>query len=498
MAEKTNPILKTENLLKILDHLHTAVYIVDKDGSFAYINEAAEKLEHIRKEDAVGRKLVDVYSLTDFEKGMDSPTLDCLNNGVIHIDENLEWYTNDGTAVNALVSAVPFDESDPDAGVFSTAENIADLRERLYGIAAFHKKSSYRLNNKMLKNGTNYVFNDIVGKSEAILSTITIARRFAEKKAPVMIYGETGTGKEMFAQSIHNASPYVSGPFVPINCAAIPDTLLESMLFGTVKGAFTGAVDSPGLFEKAEKGTIFLDEINSMPIQLQAKILRALQEKEVQRIGDSKIRKINCRIISATNKRPEEAIREGELREDLFYRLSTGVIWLPSLKERIGDLRLLIDYFIDKANADFGTHVEGISDDFYRLLEEYYWPGNVRELQNIIESAINLTTDNDRLLDIQHLPTYLKKHFAKEIQRMPNAALIFSTRGEEKYNQAPMINFDRDINTMVDDYEKSLIELALSGVRGNLTKCGEKLGISRQALTFKCKKHHIDPEKYKK
>ena len=201
----------------------------------------------------------------------------------------------------------------------------------------------------------------------------------------------------MFAQSIHNASSSVSGPFIPVNCAAIPENLLESILFGTVKGAFTGAVDSVGLLEKAENGSVFLDEINSMPIALQAKILRALQEKEVQRIGDSKTRKINCRIISATNKLPSEAIRDGEMREDLFYRLSTGMILIPPLRERGDDLELLADYFIAKCNEEIDATVTSMSPELKRLLKSYYFPGNCRELANIIESAMNMTIEGENI-----------------------------------------------------------------------------------------------------
>lgn len=501
MKDYENSILSKKNLLTILENLRTAIYIVDGDGKLVFINDAALELEHFDKEVVMGKHLEDIYEYTVFQKGYDSPTLECVKTGVAIPEKNLEWYAQKSTVVNAFVSATPFTNEDGSwDGAFSTAENIDALRTRLNELGTFKKKTSFRLKTKQLKNGTSYVFNDIVGESDAMKSTVTIAKRFASKQAPVMIYGETGTGKELFAQSIHNASQCFSGPFVPINCAAIPETLLESMLFGTVKGAFTGAIDSPGLFEKAEGGSIFLDEINSMPIMLQAKLLRALQEKEVQRIGDNKIRKINCRIISATNKLPEEAIHDNEMREDLFYRLSTGMLWIPSLKERNGDLSLLIDYFIDKANDELHTNIEGISSELEKLLKEYYWPGNVRELANTIESAVNMTYDNDRILDVQHLPTYLKKHFARELTQLPNAAQIFTVRekDERKFKQFPTMDFDTDINTMVNQYEKNIIELALSGSRGNLSKCGEKLGISRQTLTAKIKRHHIDIAKYKK
>lgn len=494
-------IFTVENLLYIIEHLHTAVYIVNEKEQFVYINKAAEKSENLNKADILNKRLVDVYTQTDFRKGLNSPTLDCLRTGRTCEDDNLEWYDSSGASINALITVLPLANGNHKKGVFCLGDDIKEMRQRLNRFANYQRKTIYRLNKKRMKNGTNFIFNDIVGQSEALKSTIITARRFAEKNAPVMIYGETGTGKELFAQSIHNASKFNMGPFVAINCAAIPETLLESMLFGTVKGAFTGAVDSPGLFEKAENGSIFLDEINSMPIVLQAKILRALQEKEVQRIGDTKTHKINCRIISATNKTPHDAIRDKELREDLFFRLSAGIIWLPALRERPGDLKLLVDYFIDKANEELQTNIAGMSDKLYSMLKNYSWPGNIRELSNIIESAVNLTSDGETLLDIQHLPTYLKKHFAEEIIQMPNAAQIFSTSSDSNkiltHNNTIMMNFDTDFSTMVKDYERNIIELALLSTKGNLTKSGEKLGLSRQTLTAKIKKLNINPEKYK-
>ncbi|MDO4542477.1 MAG: sigma 54-interacting transcriptional regulator [Bacillota bacterium] len=492
-----SPVTK-EVLLDILECFHAGVYIVDKDGALVYLNKAAERIDNLKREEALGKYLTDNYRSTIFQEGYISPTIAALQSGKPHVYENLEWYRSDGTAVNAITSTYPIIENGEIIGAFALSENINDLKNFLIRHGAFQRKRSYPLSSKTMKNGTQYVFNDIVGGSEAIKSAVTVARRFASKKMPVMIYGETGTGKEMFAQSIHNASPYVSGPFVAVNCAAIPENLLESTLFGTVKGAFTGAVDSPGLFEQAENGSIFLDEINSMPITLQAKILRALQEKEVQRIGDSRTRKINCRIISATNKQPDEAIKNNHLREDLFYRLSTGMLWLPPLRERPEDLDILLDFFIEKINREISSTITSISPSLHSLFQEYPWPGNIRELANIVESSINMTADGEIVLDVQHLPDYLKQHFKNEIAAMPNAVQVFSVENKKEYNTPTALHFYSDINTMVDQYEKELLNFALLSTNGNLTKCGKKLGISRQSLTVKLKKYGIDHKKYKK
>ena len=490
-------LLNVNFFMEIFERLHVAIYVADRDGKMVYLNRAAKRLDHL-DDDVIGKNLADIYSNTVFREGMNSPTLDALQTGNPHIYENLEWYLKDGTTVNAITSTYPVREGDDIIGVFALSEDVDRLKAFLIKHGAFKQKISYRFRNKTMKNGTQYVFDDIIGKSELMKNTIVMARRFAAKKLPVMIYGETGTGKEMFAQSIHNASPYKAGPFVPINCAAIPENLLESMLFGTVKGAFTGAIDHAGLFEKADGGSVFLDEINSMPLMLQAKILRVLQEKEVQRIGDSKTRKINCRIISATNKLPSEAVRNNELREDLYYRLSTGMVWIPSLRERNEDLSLLMDYFIEKANAELNATILSVSPDLDRLFHAYDWPGNVRELSNAIESSMNMTLDGETILDLRHLPTYLKRHFSEELMGMPNAEEVFSVRNDEMSPAAPIVHFHGNINDMVDSYEKELIQFALRATKGNLSRCGEKLGISRQSLSVKLKKHGIDPKVFKK
>lgn len=490
-------------LYQILDQLHEAVYLIDENGVVTYVNEAATLLERLDYSQMIGKTISDIYSFTDIREEKNAPSLNVLRSGVAQIDENIEWFTRDGIMVNAITSSYPLFNGDGGSekpvGTFSISENISDLKKRLRNIGAFDRKNTYRLRKQQMRNGTFYIFDDIVYASEIMREMITMAKRFAAKKMPIMIYGETGTGKEMIAQSIHNASPFLAAQFVAINCAAIPENLLESLLFGTVKGAFTGATDSAGLFEKAENGTIFLDEINSMPIILQAKILRALQEKEVRRIGDDKTRKINCRIISAANKLPADAIRDGELREDLFYRLSTGMIFVPPLRERGHDLDLLIRYFIEKCNDDLDTAIERMSEALSSLLRSYPWPGNIRELSNMIESTMNMTREEETVLDVYHLPSYLKNHFYAEIAAMPNAIQVFTHQnhlaGGERF---PVMNFHGKLSEMVGEYEKNILETALASTSGNLTRCGEKLGITRQGLMKKVKKYRINLDKYKK
>lgn len=470
-------------LYEILEKLHVAVYIVDDDGILRYINSAAERLDRVSTERDVGRLLSDVWGATCMEK-LNSPTLDALYNGVAHNYDNLEWRLLDGGIVNAITSSYPIIREGNIVGAFTLAEDIGSLKRHLIKQGAMGRKQIYRLKKGVLDNGTEYTFDDIIGSSEVMQNALALARKLAKKPLPVLIYGETGTGKEMFAQGIHNASNSAAEPFVAINCAAIPETLLESMLFGSVKGAFTGAGDRAGLFEKAGAGTIFLDEINSMPMLLQAKLLRAIQQKEMQRLGGNKTIKIKCRILSATNKEPQLAIEEGELREDLYYRLAMGVVWLPPLRERMEDINELTEFFIGKINEDMDSSIFGISDSLLQLFMAYKWSGNIRELSNVISNSAIMMPENAMILDVEHLPNFMVKticeHFVVNETRAHSYNVTLPTGGS--------------VDEMVDAYEEMLIRSALESTEGKMKTAAEKLKITRQSLYVKMKKYAIKKE----
>lgn len=299
----------------------------------------------------------------------------------------------------------------------------------------------------------------------------------ANSISSVLVYGETGTGKELFVQSIHNYSYRKNKPFIAQNCAALPESLFESILFGSVKGAFTGAIDKAGLFEQANGGTLFLDEINSMPINLQAKLLRVLQDGYVRRVGDSKDRKVDVRIMAAMNEEPMEALDKGHIREDLLYRLNVVSIKLVPLRERKEDISLYVNLFIKQYNQKLDKNVSGISKEVERLFYEYNWPGNVRELQHIIEASINMVDKG--LIEVRHLPIYLSENI-------------------ENRDLKDNIDEVKPLNEAIEELEKRMIINSLKKTDGNISKASNYLSIPRQTLHYKINKYNIDVNKYVK
>ncbi len=320
------------------------------------------------------------------------------------------------------------------------------------------------------KVGREYTFEGMVGQSLAMLEIFNTIKHIAKYPATVLITGETGTGKEMIARAIHNLSPRVSKPFVTINCAGLVETLLESELFGHVKGAFTGATrDKPGLFEIASGGTIFLDEVGELPLSVQAKLLRALEQHEIQRIGDVKIKKIDVRVIAATNRDLKTMVKEGKYRKDLFYRLNTIHIHLPPLRERKEDIPVLAEYFVTELNKQIGKDIKGIKPEVIERLKEIPWEGNVRELRNVIERAYIMTqTEYITLKDLP--PEYIEENVSSPV--------LFLSAQEEP-------------QTTLAEMEKRYIMKVLQRTSGNRSQAARILGLSRRSLYRKMKKYGI-------
>lgn len=313
----------------------------------------------------------------------------------------------------------------------------------------------------------------IIGKSRSIKKILDLVNKLSKTDSTVLIMGESGTGKELVARLIHSKSLRANKPFVPVNCAAIPSELLESELFGHEKGAFTGAFYSrPGRFELANEGTIFLDEIGDMPIQLQVKILRVIQEKSFERIGSSKAVNVDVRIIAATNKNLENEVKEGKFREDLFWRLNVVPLTIPPLRERKEDIPLLCDYFIERFSRKFGFRLE-IEKEVFEIFLEYDWPGNVRELENIIE-RLYVLSDNGHI-SLDEIPENIRFREKR----------IKDNLSPDDFNPfAPEI----DLNELLMEYEKKLILHALNVNKWIKSRAAKYLKINRTTLIEKMKR----------
>ena len=315
---------------------------------------------------------------------------------------------------------------------------------------------------------------DLAARSRQMLELFRTVRKIAEFKTTVLIDGESGTGKELIARGIHRLSPRSDGPFIAVNCGAIPDTLLESELFGHRKGAFTDANrDRKGLFEEASGGTLFLDEIGELPVALQVKLLRVLQEGEVRRLGDSQDIKVDVRVVAATARDLSAEVGRGAFREDLFYRLNVFALHLPALRERREDIPLLVEHFVARMNARMGLQVRGASPEAMRAFIEYDWPGNVRELENSIERAIVLCEGSQ--IEVDSLP--------ERIRHTAAPAAPISPAGPE--------DDDLSIKRASRRSEEALIRRALVKTRGNRTRAAELLEISHRALLYKIKEYGI-------
>jgi two-component system response regulator AtoC len=338
----------------------------------------------------------------------------------------------------------------------------AEERERL-------KQENLRLQDRIKRIEQKYSFGNIVARSEAMAGVFDLVKKVADHKTTVLITGESGTGKELIAKAVHSGGSRASYPMVSINCGGIPENLLESELFGYKKGAFTDAVkDKPGLFEKSDKGTIFLDEIGELPLSLQVKLLRVLQEEEITPLGATTPRKIDVRVIAATSRDIEKDVKESRFREDLFYRINVMTIHLPPLRERRGDIPLLVGHFIDLFNKKLDKDIEGLSSQAMSLLIGHRWSGNIRELENVIERAIILA--KDRLITPSELPSSITL---------------------EGQMHVPVPEHSLSIKKSTRDLEKVLIYKALQLTKGNRTKAAEILEISRPILIAKIKEYGL-------
>lgn len=460
-----------EMLKAILSAIDEGIHAVDPKGITIYYNEAAGRLDGLRPSEVIGRHVLEVFP--SLEQGT-STLLQVLETGK-RMPDHPQTYTNyRGDKVHTVNTTLPILSGGRLIGALEVAKDwtkVKELHEKVVDLQAQIAQVGQSSSKRRKPLEARWTFEQILTQNKAVREIKELGRRAAATSSPVLVYGETGTGKELFVQSIHNASKRRGQPFIAQNCAALPESLLEGILFGTVKGSFTGAENRPGLFELANGGTLFLDEINSMPLELQAKLLRVLQEGLVRRVGDTKVTEVDVRILAATNQNPLTAIETGKLRADLYYRLNVVSLHLPRLRERLDDLPLLIRHFIEKFNHEFGKTVEDVHPGVAERFLTYEWPGNVRELEHAIEGAMNLVDDATILME--HLPWQIRQ--SVPTARVESAApLTIFTEGSV-----------RPLRETLERVEVELIERALRETGGNVQQAAKLLQVPRQTLQYR-------------
>ncbi|MEH7017443.1 MULTISPECIES: sigma-54 interaction domain-containing protein [Bacillus] len=450
----------------LLNEIDIGIHIINEEGKTIIYNRKMTEVESMNHKEVLYKSLLEVFA---FEENQNSTLIEALKLGKARKNIKQTYFNNKGQEITTINDTFPIVENGKIKGAIEIVKEIPQIRQT-------SKANSLRGHN------TKFTFNHIIGNSKAIQSVITEAKRVTRTSSSILIVGETGTGKELFAQSIHNESYRAGKPFISQNCAAIPETLMESLLFGTNKGAFTGAIDKPGLFEEAHGGTLLLDEINSLSPALQAKLLRAIQDKTIRRIGGTQEKEVDVRIIATINEDPIEAITHNRLRKDLYYRLSVVTLFLPPLRKRKEDILPLLRSFIEKYNMQFGLKVKGINDNVRDFFYKHDWPGNIRELEHIIEGSMNLIEDEE-MITTSHLPTRFYELTKNELNIHPPL-----TRWETDNSD----HTSRNLKNTIKEMEKEYIVQILNEHNGNISQAAKYLGLSRQNLQYRLKKYGLN------
>lgn len=442
---------------------HIGICIIDRNGIAVLRANANEKLTGINNSEVIGKH----YSVLPHYRDL----VEVLEKG----EPKLGLPFKTVTGHQAIVHRIPLKSDDKIIGALSiiSIKDIKDLQDFFDKYDLLETKIKYYDKELQRLSLARYTFENIIGKSKKMVVNKALAYNYAQGHSSVLITGETGTGKELFAQAIHLASPRRSGPFVRINCGAIPSELMESELFGYEEGAFTGAKKSTkfGKFELANHGTIFLDEISSLPYSLQPKLLSVIQNREIERIGGNKVIKLDFRIISATNVSLQQMVEKGTFRNDLYYRLSVLNLNLTPLRETPEDIPILAQHFLKYLNEEQGFNIQGIDPRVLDILSNWSWPGNARELRNVMERATQLCDKKN--IHVIDLPDYLFVHEKNKAEQ--------SSEGKN-------LNV---IRTTKDSVEKKLLESVLISHNWNKSKSAKRMGVSRSHLYALLKKHNL-------
>lgn len=445
-----------QEILNLYNYFNGAI-IFDGDAVAVYYYNNRPDINDMTEEDVVGKHISEIYPDLNLEK---SSIMEALTKGVPTANMLQTWTTVKGQTVKSINTTVPIFEEGQVIGAAEVSRYVTG-KDDMINIYVTPVVSS--------ENRPMYVLDDIKSQWSGMENIKTIISKVSRTDSSVLIYGKTGTGKELVAEAIHTEGKRRNKRFVAQNCAAIPASLLESIIFGTVRGGFTGAEDRTGLMEVCNGGTLFLDEINSMDINLQAKLLKAIEEQMITRVGGIDPIPVDVKIIAASNEDPWEMIKCGRLREDLYYRLKVVQIDLPPLRERKGDIEFLTGYFIKKYNKIFEKNIQGLSNEVRLFFEEYSWPGNIRELQNTIEGCFNFASGP--LLKMEDISWYK----------------------ESCIMTGPEPELTGTLKETVKQYEKHLIEREIEACR-DLQQVADRLGISRQNLNNKIKEYSLDEE----
>jgi len=455
----------TEEILSaILKCIDEAIHVVNTDGITIFYNEVAARHDGLDINEVIGKPLLAVFPSLNNQS---STLLKVIETKKPIYNETQSFVNLHGRKIDTVNSTLPIFVQGDLIGAVEIAKDYSQIKQLSERLVEIQKSQKHR-GGKAVKQQAGYTFSDLITNNKHFKTIKKKAEKLAKSDSPILVYGESGTGKELFVQSIHNASSRAAGPFIAQNCAAIPENLLESILFGTSKGSYTGAVDRPGLFELANGGTLFLDELNSMPFDLQAKLLRVLEDGAVRRIGSTHVISVNVRVISAMNVYPALAMEANQLRTDLFYRLNVLTFELIPLRQRKEDILYLSDIFINQYNKQLRKHVSRLDDHVKTIFYKHPWPGNVRELKHTIEYMMNVCEGS--MLTGQDLPMMMKN--------------IQPDQAEETRTSFVLRDHLKEL-------EIQLINDALDASGGNVQKAAVLLDIPRQTLQYKMKKLNL-------
>ncbi|MCY0870297.1 MAG: sigma 54-interacting transcriptional regulator [Firmicutes bacterium] len=469
-------------LREVIAALDVGVHAVDAKGRTIVYNRKAAALDGLDPADVIGRHVLDVFPSLSAET---SSLLRVLASGET-ISHKRQTYRNfrGKTVVTSNTTRPVYDGADL-LGALEVAHDITEVEELAGRVADLRARTRVVGGHGHADAGdpTRYGLDDLLTVDPKVSAVKEMARQIARASSPVLVYGETGVGKEVLVQGIHRASLRARGPFIAQNCAALPGALLEGILFGTVRGSFTGSEDRPGLFELASGGTLFLDELNAMAPDLQAKLLRAIEEQQIRRLGAARALPIDVRIIAAMNEEPDAALRAGRLRQDLYYRIRVVALNLPPLREREGDVDLLTDHFVRECNRRFDKCVVRVDPLARTALRCAPWPGNVRELAHAIEAAMIVA--DGACLELQQLPAYLR---ALLPHRASAATFAAAVRAEGHPGAQAHVSLPQQLEQL----ERKLIEDALRRAHGRVATAARALGVPRQTLQSKMHKLGLD------